>query len=62
MGEFASDGVWYETGLLDEDDMYTERRIQLETPIVGKVFRVITDKMHTKGYGHERWTFDLLAT
>jgi hypothetical protein len=42
--------------------MFTERRIQTLQPLIGKIFRIITDKEHTDGDGHERWTFDLLAT
>ena len=53
---------WQSTGLLPTDDMFTERRIKIDPPLVGRIFRVVTDKEHTDGDGHERWTFDLLAT
>jgi hypothetical protein len=52
---------WQSTGLLASDDMFTERRIAIDPPLVGRIFRVVTDKDHTDGDGHERWTFDLVV-
>ena len=54
---------WQSTGLLPTDDVFTERRIQIEPPLVGRIFRVVTDKEHMDGESSDqRWTFDLLAT
>ena len=61
--EFEISDVWYPIGLLESDDRYTERRITIDPPLVGKVFRFdakLEGDYEPNYYGE--WTFDLLAT
>ena len=59
---FDGNGVWYESGEQADDDTTTEMRITIEPPIVGKVFRVITNQDQQVEGSSGRLTFDLLAT
>jgi hypothetical protein len=43
-GEWQSDGKWYPTGLLPQDDQFTERRISIDPPLKGNLFRVVLDE------------------
>ena len=42
--EWQSDDKWYPTGLLPQDDQFTERRISINPPLKGNLFRVVLDE------------------
>jgi hypothetical protein len=53
-------GEWYKTGQVWNDNVELERRINIEPPMIGKFFRVVTDKDH-KGGPEIQGRFDLWA-
>jgi hypothetical protein len=52
--------MWYKTGQKANDNVQLERKIKIDPPMNGKLFRVIIDKNHKSG-NNIQGRFDLWA-